>query len=523
MKAPSKKKLKIGIIDLVHKGPTTALYAKVMNPNFTSIMPQVIAVWCEQEGHSVHYFCYSGFENLENELPENMDFAFICAFTQSALLAYAISNKLRGEGSITVLGGPHARCYPEDAAKYFDYVTGFTNRDTIIDILKDGEKHHDTGTYLSANAQPDHLPGLTERWKFIEATLRKAPFLKIVPMLSSVGCPYACPFCIDADVPYKMMESDALQEDLRFIVAMKKKPMIAWHDPNFGVRFNESMGLIEEAVPPGTLKFVAESSLSVLTEKNLKRLQKNGFLAIIPGIESWQELGKKSKTANCSGIDKVLKIAEHIKLINAYIPYIQTNMIFGLDSDYGSEPFDLSKKFVDLTPGILGGYALLTSYGEAAPINLSFQKDNRVLPFPFNFLNNELAMNVKPKNYDWITFYDHLIDITAYTFSWKAIIKRSLTNTHPAAKTLNFIRGISREGFGRLRYFKKMRHQLVHDKSFRDYFEGNTTKLPQFYHDIIKQDMGYMLKWLPKGAMFHDHLAYMKKQSAKPMHKKVMA
>lgn len=158
-----KKKLKIGIIDLVHKGPTTALYVKVMNPNFTSIMPQVIAVWCEREGHSVYYFCYSGFEDLENELPTNMDIAFVCAFTQSALLAYAISNKLRGDGTITVLGGPHARCYPEDAAKYFDYVTGFTNRDIIVDILKDGEKHHDTGTYLSANAQPDHLPGLTER------------------------------------------------------------------------------------------------------------------------------------------------------------------------------------------------------------------------------------------------------------------------------------------------------------------------------------------------------------------------
>lgn len=132
-------------------------------------------------------------------------------------------------------------------------------------------------------------------------------------------------------------------------------------------------------------------------------------------------------------------------------------------------------------------------------------------------------MNVKPKNYDWITFYDHLIDITAYTFSWKTITKRSLSNTHPAAKTLNFIRGISREGFGRLRYFKKIRHLLVHDKSFRDYFEGNTTRLPQFYYDIIKQDMGYMLKWLPEGAIFHDHLAYMKKEPAKPMHKKVMA
>ena len=47
------RKLRIGIIDLVSKGPTRALFARVMNANLASIMPQVIAVWCEQEGHDV--------------------------------------------------------------------------------------------------------------------------------------------------------------------------------------------------------------------------------------------------------------------------------------------------------------------------------------------------------------------------------------------------------------------------------------------------------------------------------------
>ena len=31
-------------------------------------------------------------------------------------------------GAVTVLGGPHARCYPEDAQKYYDYVLGFTEQ-----------------------------------------------------------------------------------------------------------------------------------------------------------------------------------------------------------------------------------------------------------------------------------------------------------------------------------------------------------------------------------------------------------
>ena len=72
-------------------------------------MPQAIGVWCEEEGHDVTLECYTGFGNLIEDLPDNLDLAFIGTFTQGAQLAYALSNRLRSEGTITVLGGP--RCY----------------------------------------------------------------------------------------------------------------------------------------------------------------------------------------------------------------------------------------------------------------------------------------------------------------------------------------------------------------------------------------------------------------------------
>ena len=60
------KSLHVGVIDLVNKGPTRTLWSRVMNPNFASIMPQVISVWCEEQGHKVTYICYTGFEDLED-------------------------------------------------------------------------------------------------------------------------------------------------------------------------------------------------------------------------------------------------------------------------------------------------------------------------------------------------------------------------------------------------------------------------------------------------------------------------
>src|SRR3981189_2560178 len=89
------KKLRVGIIDIVSRGPTKALYARVMNANLASIMPQVIGVWCKDEGHEVAFVCYTGSEDLLQELPSDVDIVFICSFTEAAHTAYALSNLFR--------------------------------------------------------------------------------------------------------------------------------------------------------------------------------------------------------------------------------------------------------------------------------------------------------------------------------------------------------------------------------------------------------------------------------------------
>src|ERR1700730_11882586 len=147
------RKIHIGIIDIVSRGPTRALYARVMNPNLASIMPQVIGVWCREAGHDVTFVCYTGFEDLLEELPANVDLVFIGAFTEAAHTAYALSNLFRSKGAITVIGGPHARCYPEDAARYFDYVLGFTDRETLRDVLQECAQHRPIGVHITASQQ----------------------------------------------------------------------------------------------------------------------------------------------------------------------------------------------------------------------------------------------------------------------------------------------------------------------------------------------------------------------------------
>ena len=473
-------KLKVGVIDLVSKGPAHTIWARIMHANLASIMPQVVATWCEQEGHDVKMICYTGYEDLSKELPQDVDIVFICSFTQAALLAYSLSNYFRSKGAVTVLGGPHARCYPNDAIKYFDYVLGFTHKSTIMEVLDNCTPQGAIGKQLSAKQQPSILPGVEERWKFIEPTLKKAPFLKIVPMIGSLGCPYTCSFCIDSTVPYQTLNFETIKKDLKFLLGKFKRPLIVWHDPNFGIRFEDNMNAIASVAPPKSFRFIAESSLSILTEEHLKVMKQNGFEAMLPGIESWYELGNKSKTSRLAGEEKLNRISEHVNMMFQYIPYVQTNFVLGLDSDAGKEPFELTKRFVDKVPAAFPGYSLLSAFGEAAPLNLEYQRENRVLGFPFHFLNNHLAMNIKPKNYEWVDFYDKVIDLTSYTFSRKAMYRRFAATKDFTDKWMNFMRAISSEGHGRIRFYKQIRKNLVEDRSFRNYFEEKQNNYPRF-------------------------------------------
>ena len=504
------RKLRIGIIDLVTRGPTRALYARLMNANLASIMPQVIGVWCEGQGHDVTFVCYTGFENLVEELPENVDIVFIGSFSEAALLAYSLSNLFRSRGAITILGGPHARCYPEDARKYFDYVLGFTDQSVIRDVLQDCAQHRPFGVHLCAPRQPLTLPGVRERWKFIAPSLDKAPVLKLVPMLGSLGCPYTCSFCIDSVVPYQSLDFGEITEDLRFLAKTRRRPRVGWHDPNFGVRFDDCMEAIEAAVPPGSIEFIAESSLSLLSEPRLERLRRNGFKAVLPGVESWYDMGNKSKTGKRTGMHKVREVSEHVNMIMRYLPYVQTNFVLGLDGDIGPQPFELTKRFIDLTPGAFPGYSLLSAFGRAAPLNLQYQRDKRVLGFPFHFLDNHHAMNVRPNNYTWPDFYDRVIDLTEHTFSWRAILSRFRANRTAIPKWMNVVRAVSSEGFGRIKYYKEVRRRLDVDLPFRRYFEQETTELPEFFVDVVRRELGPLYEWLPAGALYHDPCAYLK-------------
>lgn len=509
------KRLNVAIVDLVTNKPTRALYSRFMNANLAGLMAQAVAVWCEELGHDVRYLCFTGAQDILREAGDEVDVVFIGAFTRSAHTAYALSSHFRSKGAVTILGGPHARCYPDDAVRWFDYALGFTDKALIAAVLAERAPGRPLGQYLSDPAQPASLPSARQRWKFIAQTLRGAPsMLKIVPMISSLGCPYQCPFCIDSTVRYQPLSRDELAEDLRFVERVMPDAVIGWHDPNFGVRFDEYLTTIEQASERRRLRFLAESSLSLLSEANVRRMAAAGFVALLPGIESWFGLGFKSKTGAKEGLAKVEQVSAHVNMLLEHVPYVQTNFVLGLDDDVGPEPFELTKLFVDKVPGAFPAYSQRTAFGEATPENLELQRAGRVLGFPFHFLDNNQVMNVVPRHYDWDEFYDRLLDLTEYSFTPRAIARRWRGTRQFTSKAVNFLRAVSSEGRGRIRHFRRVRRALDADPAVRRYLRQETSELPQFYVDRIRADLGPLFPLLPPQAICHDAYAYLHKEGA---------
>jgi hypothetical protein len=502
------KPLRIAIIDVLDVSPVIDRFRKPILANLAPVMPQAIAVWCEEEGHEVHMDFCSGHKFMFDCLDDTYDVVIIASATWSSVIAYALGNYYRSKGAITILGGPHARAYPEHAVQYFDYVFGLTDKDVFVDVLQTLDRHRPIGKFISARAQPKALPSVRQRWKYVSRLMDASPWVRSVMMSGSLGCPYTCSFCVDATVPYQTMDFDQIRDDLTFVSDNVRNPITLWADPNFGVRFNDYLTLIEETIPAGNMRFAAESSLTLLTEANVKRLQKNGFMVMMPGIESWYDFGAKSKTRKIPAQEKLDIVADQISMIGDHIPFIQANLIMGMDSDAGAEPFDLTKEFLRRTPGIFPSVSMLISYGRSAPDNLRYQSENRVIPLPFHAMDASTT-NVRPKNYGLEEYYQHWIDMYEDVHSWSAIRKRVQKGRGLEIKGIMAARSIF-ESRAMLAHLKKVQRYLREDRGFRAFFEQDTDVLPSVYLESAKHYLGPLLEWLPEGALTHDPYAHSK-------------
>lgn len=486
------------VLELLTGGGEIGFYAqRVKVPNFFGIMAHSVAVWCEELGAAVTYRPFTGRQQLPELIDGAWDVVFVSSWTRTAWVAYAIAAALRTRGVVTVLGGPHAHAHPSEAATWFDYVLGFTDRELVARVL--GERSRGAGLQLAAPDHPVELPSLRRRAPFVRVALAEARFVRVVPLLASFGCPYGCDFCSDAAVPFRARELDAVVDDVATVAELFPGALAFWHDPTFGVRFEALLDALERGCGGRRVRFGAESTLSLLAPARVERLARAGFVALLPGIESFTGYADKQGTRGRTGMERVRIAAERVSAIVRAVPYVQVNLIAGIGG--GSEAGELARAFVAAAPGAWPNVNLATAYGAMSPLARSLAVEGRVLPVPAPLLDQKTCTNVRAPGEDPGAAFREALALVEVASRPDVMLARLRVSGGLGPRVVHLARAYGREQRRRVRWYRRAVRLVDTDEGFRGFFAGDTARVPEVLVALTRERLGSWMRWIPPGLL----------------------
>lgn len=482
--------MRVGILDVLSTPASSwseTAYNVFLTKQYASITPQAIAVWCRQLGHQTFYATYYGVGDPKRRLPDDLDIVFIATYSQASALAYALAKLYRREGTVTVIGGPHAKAFPTDCVRFFDLAVGTCDRALIADILRG---QFATGSIVSSARPMEEIPSVEERMPEIRASAfawgRRPYATTAIPLLASIGCPYACDFCTDWDASYRLLPLGRLAADLDYGARNLPGVLLAFHDPNFAVRFDAVLDTME-TVPSGLRNpYLIETSLSILRADRLPRLSATNCASVAPGIESWSEYSNKAGVGRLTGAEKVARLVEHFTALHDHVPYLQANFLFGLDDD-GDEFLELTKDFVSRTPFVWPVVNVPHPFG-GTPLYSRYLAEGRILTaMPFSFYYSPYVVTTLERGSP-ARYYRQLIDLFDHFTAPAILLRRLATTSSQFVRAAHIVR--TRTKRRRIRMFRRLLDLLVSDRGFRDFHEGRSAALPEFYQREYERMLG---------------------------------
>lgn len=495
--------MRVGILEIMALPSqywTDTIYNTIITKQFASVTPQAISVWCRQLGHKTFYSVYYGVGDAHTLLPQDLNIVFVSCYTQASPIAYALAKIYHKTGTRTVIGGPHAKSFPVDSLRFFDLVVKECDKALIADILAG---NFNPGSYISSARPFDDLPSVEERMPEIRASAlfrgKWPAFYTVVPMLSSMGCPYKCNFCTDWDSSYRLLSGDRLAADLRYLAKEFRGAIMGFHDPNFAIKFDKVFNILESVPPESRIPYMMECSMSTLRGSRIKRLKETYCIAALPGIESWTDNYSKTGFGRNEGVEKVYQTVEHFQLLYEHVPYLQANFIFGLDADIGDGPITLTKKFIDNAPFVWPAINIPVPFG-GTPLFKQYCANGRLLKaLPFCFYYAPYLVTTL-KNYDPVAYYERLIDLFSFASSKTMLKRRMEIAPNWKHKIIHWGRTFSTKIACNNNY-RRILDMLRSDPQFRAFHEGQSEVLPEFYRNESKRILGPYARLLSRADM----------------------
>lgn len=290
---------------------------------------------------------------LDWEYMLQADVVGISVTTSTAPEGYRILEKMKSRSDATVImGGPHVTFLPEEAlGKGADFVVRGEGEETFVELLRAlaGEPSELTeelakidGISYLLGGQPRHnadrmgVPDLTNLpWPdltLVEGIKR----MKIVPVLTSRGCPYDCKFCSVTKMfghRFRFRDNEDVLDELEELYRKYPKSLFFFYDDNFTASKKRAKELLEGMIARGiTPKWSAQVRAEVADDPELMQLMKESncqYLYI--GFESFNPRALEEYRKS-QGVEDIICA---VKVIRGY--GIKIHGMFVLGSDYDTK------------------------------------------------------------------------------------------------------------------------------------------------------------------------------------------
>lgn len=281
-----------------------------------------------------------------NEITQ-ADLVGISTITTTAPEAYRILNRVKSSGDIpVVMGGPHVSFLPEEAlAKGADFVIRGEGEIAFLELIRslseDGGKLSDIlglsykeGDKIVHNPDRPRLKDLSSLpWPDL-SLIEGFEKSKIVPVVTSRGCPFNCKFCSVTGMfghQYRFRDTEDVIAELEMHYRRNPKGIFFFYDDNFTANPSHTKELLTRMKEKGiTPRWTAQARVDVVKDRELMQLmQDTGCLFLYLGLESINpatlEAYRKSQT--------VEDIVEAVKIIHKHKIKVHGMFVLGSDED----------------------------------------------------------------------------------------------------------------------------------------------------------------------------------------------
>ncbi len=270
--------------------------------------PLYLAAVLERDGFEARVFDAridrTAFQKLAAFAPDVLG---VSAVTPGYLGGLRVAAKLRevSPGMRTVFGGPHPSALPEEVAaeSAVDFVLVGEAENTFLDLCRrlrdgarDGPRIVSAPGYLTPH-DLDALPmpafHLMDLEAYFSGTQAHGLFRRgkrILPIMSTRGCPQSCTFCcrvMGSKVRSRSVESVAAE--LRFLVDRYGIDEVYFEDDNFTVQRGRALALLDHLAalqPPIHVKFANGVRADLVDRELLEAMKRARVYSLSFGIES---------------------------------------------------------------------------------------------------------------------------------------------------------------------------------------------------------------------------------------------